>query len=174
MFKEKNLSQLEIMLKIRKNKMIASKLKKQIQSIEDENLFLKRRLENAKQQEVVFLLMRRQPIKKPSFIGCFSCSPILTVKQNKTDVHFVGYDYGLCEILLYEKGTEQPVEIHSLIDYFEDEECTFEEIEEVFDKELKAYDYIEVVFTSGLRGEVYEYNKEDQEWYLTEQNKGWA
>lgn len=118
--------------------------------------------------------MRRKPIEEPKFMGCLNCSPMPTVKQDKQKNQFVGFDYGLCNIYLYEKDCDLPVEIHYLGDIIKKDETTFAEIERVFAREIDIYDYIEVDFTSALRGEVYEFNKEYNEWYLVEQNQGWA
>lgn len=118
--------------------------------------------------------MRRKPIEEPKFMGCLNCSPMPTVKQDKYETQYIGFDYGLCNIYLYEKGNDEPVEIHYLGDIIKKDETTFAEIEKVFAIEIDIYDYIEVDFTSALRGEEYEYNKEDSEWYLTGQNQGWA
>ena len=116
--------------------------------------------------------MRRNP-SEPYFQGCGLCSPMPVSVQDRIQHRMVGYDYGLCDICFYEKGNDEPVETHFLGDYV-GEETTFEEIEKVFEKEINLYEYVEVYFISALRGEEYEYNKEDGNWYLTGQNPGWA
>lgn len=118
--------------------------------------------------------MRRKPIEEPRFRGCLTCSPTPATKQDKFEKQPVGFDYGLCNIYLYERGNDVPVETHYLGDDFESGECTLSEIEDAYEKEFVLYDFIEVDFTTALRGEEYEYNKEDGEWYLTGQNQGWA
>lgn len=118
--------------------------------------------------------MRRKPIEEPKFMGCLNCSPMATVKQDKNKVQFIGFDYGLCNIYLYEKGIDEPIEVHYLGDIIKNYQTTLAEIERVFAREIDIYDYIEIDFISALRGEVYEFNKEDSEWYLVEQNQGWA
>lgn len=116
--------------------------------------------------------MRRTPIK-PIFRGCLdsNATPILNqemVVQNKFKRWCVGDSYGLCNIYLYEKGNDEPVEVHYLGDYLVDGETCLAEIEDCFEKELALYDYIEVCRIGKCKREVYAYNKSDQQWYLTE------
>lgn len=117
--------------------------------------------------------MRRTPIK-PIFRDCLNSNttPILNremVVQNKFKRWCVGDSYGLCNIYLYEKGNDEPVEVHYLEDYLVEGETCLAEIEDCFEKELALYDYIEVDCSGKHKREVYEYNKPDQQWYLTEQ-----
>lgn len=170
---DNQIDRLETMFKIRKNRMVISRLKKQIAKLEEDNVALKEKLKEIKER-AGYKLMRRQPITDPVFTGCLNCSPMSTAKQDKTSAFFVGADYGLAYLYLYEKDNDDPVEYHYLEQAFSDGECTLQDIEEAFEKEIKLYSYIEVEFVSALRGEIYEYNKEDKEWYLTEQTKGWA
>ena len=119
--------------------------------------------------------MKREPITNHEFYGCSNCSSITTYKQNKNEPYFIGYDYGLHCIYFYEKDKEDYTEALFLEEHFRcDEDATLKLIEEKFIDKFMQYDFIEVDFISAFRGEVYEYNKEDQEWYLVEQNKGWA
>ena len=119
--------------------------------------------------------MKRKPIINPKFYGCSNCSPIATCKQDKNEPYFIGYDYGLHCIYFYKKNKENYVEALFLEKCFGCyEEVTLQLIEEKFINKFMQYDFIEIDFISAFRGEVYEYNKEDQEWYLVEQNKGWA
>ena len=119
--------------------------------------------------------MRKNPIESPKFYGSLSSSIIPTCKQDKNEPYFIGFDYGLHCIYFYEKDKEDYTEVYFLEECFEDEdEVTLGVIEERFATEISQYDFIKVDFVSAFRGEVYEYNKEDYEWYLVEQNKGWA
>ena len=119
--------------------------------------------------------MRKKPIENPKFYGCSECSTMATCKQDKNKPCFVGFDYGLFCIYFYEKDKEDYIKAYFLEEHFKDEdEVTLRLVEKRFATEIHQYDFIEVDFVSALRGEVYEYNKEDHEWYLVEQNRGWA
>ncbi|MDP4224860.1 MAG: hypothetical protein Q8910_00620 [Bacteroidota bacterium] len=105
--------------------------------------------------------MKNKPIENPRFIGCLNCSPTQTViisKDRYCDVGFGGASLDIDDesIDLNERG------------------LTLGEIENLYADKLASCDVAEIVLFGPMHGETFELNKEDGNWYLTEQNEGFA
>ena len=106
--------------------------------------------------------MQNKIVENPKFIGCLNCSSKPTTKLNKYNPIYV---YGF--IILNIKGKRSKF-------IPDDEGIRPVEIYKKYKGLLLKSDCSTLEVSGMLHGEVYEFNKEDREWYLIEQNQGLA
>jgi len=105
--------------------------------------------------------VKYKPITNPEFAGCLNCSSTPHTTLDKTKTILV---YGW--IVLKIQGKRDKV----FYDYIESPNKLFKKY-----KGLILRSECTLLEVSGmLHGEVYEFNKEDSQWYLVEQNQGLA
>lgn len=120
--------------------------------------------------------MRYEPIEKPKLAGCMNCSGVApTILNRDQKLHVYGmasiyFDTDIeCQWDNYEKTTVNLMDLT-----FKDEGFTIREIEEVHIDRINNSEYVCIDISGMLHGETYELNKEDNEWYLVDQNIGMA
>lgn len=120
--------------------------------------------------------MRYEPITKPKLVGCMNCSGVApTILDRDQKVHV----YGMASIY-FDTDTENQwddyenttVDLTDLT--FKDEGFTIREIEESHLSRINASDFVCIDIVGMMHGETYELNKDDDQWYLVDQNIGLA
>lgn len=113
--------------------------------------------------------MKFKPLEKVSFVGCANCSPLATKKLDLNEEVDFDIMYGLHGAKIY-------IGEHKYIHWFDGDkkECTLGDIVKEYEKEIEICDSFCIEFESALHGEIYEFNKEDNLFYLIEQTQGWA
>lgn len=107
--------------------------------------------------------MKSKPIENPRFYGCLNCSPHQTTIISKDRLCAVGF--GTAELIIDGRSFDLQKE---------DPPLTLSGIEEKFGQRLDECEEAEIILWGALHGETFELNKADGNWYLTEQNEGFA
>ena len=115
--------------------------------------------------------MKHEPITDPAHHGCGCCPgvPKVLSKDKWLDVGFGEVVFNI----EYPNGRPFTKSYVSADDY--DDECTMvKDLEEEYADKFKRANCITLFFNTPLHDETYEFNKEDKQWYLINQGRGFA
>lgn len=106
--------------------------------------------------------MKHTPIENPKLVGCLNCSPVPSKTLDKRHKWFI---YGMIALRVDGKTVASWIDKTPMV----------QSIERRYAKEIReAKECVLLESRTPLHGEVYERNSEDGQWYLVEQNGGYA
>lgn len=104
--------------------------------------------------------MINKPLENPKLIGCLTCGKIPAKVLNKNKIL---YGYPNLSTIAFDENKHYTVE-----------DITVKQIERNYRKEIEQSNCTVLEIEGALHGEIYEYNKDDGNWYLVKQTKGYA
>lgn len=116
--------------------------------------------------------MKNTPIQDPRHIGCGCCGGVEKILDKETwlDVGFGTVDFKI----EYSNGSTLQREYIGGISESEDQVTMVKDIEEEYGARFEKAVCITLFFNTPLHDETYEFNKEDKQWYLIAQGRGFA
>ena len=112
--------------------------------------------------------MKFEPLDKSYVNGCLNCSKspekILTLDE-EIDCNVINIMYTI-KIYINEHEYDKYLNVEN--------KCTLAEIIKEYKKDIDICDSFCIEIKNVLNGEIYEFNKEDNLFYLVEQTNGWA
>ena len=108
--------------------------------------------------------MKRKPIMKPSLVGCLNCSSVPECILNKNKKISI---YGIVSLKI--NGQKEKWFNDG---YYRGKPLTINRIMKKWGHKIKHEFWTELFIGSPMHGEIYEYDKKTDNWYLVEQTRG--
>lgn len=120
--------------------------------------------------------MKYKPLEKPKLVGCMNCSGVPTTTLNRDrKIHVFGmvtiyFDTGIED--QWDDFSKTTIDLTKLTK--KDDGFTIREIEDMHIQRITNSESVCIDINGMMHGETYELNKDDNEWYLVDQNRGLA